>query len=207
MLTKIFILVDNIAFVADHIAGKGGMTVGKAEKMAVAAVLAALTAIGAFVRIPLGFTSITLQLLFTLLAGALLGPAWGAASQAVYVALGLLGLPIFTMGGSLGYVFQPSFGFLLGMLPMAAVCGGVCRAVPGRKGILLGCLAGEAALYLVGVPYMGLILNVYLGKGIGAGGLLMSGMVLYLPGDMLKVAAVTALAPELSKRLPGRRWR
>lgn len=172
--------------------------------MTLAAVLAALTAMGAFLRVPLGFTSVTLQLLFTLLAGALLGPAWGAASQGVYVALGLLGLPIFTMGGGLGYVLQPSFGFLLGMLPMAAVCGLVCRAVPGRKGILLGCLAGEAALYLVGVPYMGLILNLYLGKGIGVGSLVMTGMVVYLPGDALKVAAVTALAPEIAKRLPRR---
>lgn len=179
------------------------MTMGKAEKMALSAALAALTAIGAFIRVPLGFTSITLQLLFTLLAGALLGPVWGAASQGVYVALGLLGLPIFTMGGGLGYVLQPSFGFLLGMIPMAAVCGGVCRVAPGRRGVLLGCLAGEAALYLVGVPYMGLILNVYLGKGVDVGGLLMSGMVLYLPGDALKVAAVTALTPELAKRLPG----
>lgn len=177
---------------------------GRVEKMTLAAVLAALTAMGAFLRVPLGFTSVTLQLLFTLLAGALLGPAWGAASQGVYVALGLLGLPIFTMGGGLGYVLQPSFGFLLGMLPMAAVCGGVCRAVPGRKGILLGCLAGEAALYLVGVPYMGLILNLYLGKGIGVGSLVMTGMVVYLPGDALKVAAVTALAPEIAKRLPRR---
>ena len=174
----------------------------KTRKMAMAAVLAALTAAGAFVRIPLGFTSVTLQVLFTLLAGALLGPGWGAASQAVYVALGLVGLPIFTAGGGMGYVFQPSFGFLLGLIPMAAVCGAICRKVRGWKGVLLGCLVGELVLYLVGVPYMGLILNLHLGKGVGLGSLLMSGMVIYLPGDALKVAVVTALAPEISKRLP-----
>lgn len=176
----------------------------KTGKLVMAAALAALTAVGAFVRIPLGFTSFTLQVLFTLLAGVLLGPGWGAASQAVYVALGLLGLPIFTMGGGPGYVLQPSFGFLLGLVPMAAVCGWLCRALPGRKGILLGGLAGLAVLYLVGVPYMGLILNLYLGKGVGLGELLMSGMVIFLPGDGIKLAAAAALAPEITKRLPGR---
>ena len=171
------------------------------RNMVLAAVMAALTAAGAFIKIPLGYTAITLQFMFTLLAGVLLGPGWGAASQAVYVALGLLGVPIFTMGGGPGYVLQPSFGFLLGLIPMAAVCGAVCRRVPGLKGVLLGCLAGEAAGYLIGVPYMGLILNAYLGKGLSAGAVIVSGMLIYLPGDCLKVAAVAALAGPLKKAL------
>ena len=87
----------------------------KTRSLILAALFAALTAIGAFLKIPLGALSLTLQFLFTAMAGVLLGPRWGAASQAVYVALGLAGLPVFTMGGGLGYVFQPSFGFLLGL--------------------------------------------------------------------------------------------
>ena len=58
------------------------------------ALFAALTAAGAFIRIPLGYSSITLQFFFTAMAGCLLGPVWGPVSQAVYVALGLIGLPI-----------------------------------------------------------------------------------------------------------------
>ena len=85
------------------------------------ALFAALTAVGAFLRLPAGAMSITLQFFFTAMAALLLGPRWGALSQIVYVALGLAGLPVFTQGGGPGYVFQPSFGFLLGLIPAAWV--------------------------------------------------------------------------------------
>ena len=62
--------------------------------MLLTAIFAALTAIGAFLRIPAGFTSFTLQVFFTCMAGVLLGPYWGAASQLLYVLLGLIGIPI-----------------------------------------------------------------------------------------------------------------
>ena len=66
----------------------------KTRTMSLAALFAALTAIGAFLQIPVGITSITLQFLFTSLAGLLLGAKWGALSQLVYVILGLVGLPV-----------------------------------------------------------------------------------------------------------------
>ena len=88
----------------------------KTKMLARAALLAALTAVGAFIKIPLGYSSITLQFFFTAMAGCLLGPYWGAASQGVYVLLGLVGLPIFTLGGGFGYVLQPTFGFLLWLI-------------------------------------------------------------------------------------------
>ena len=162
------------------------------------ALLAALTAVGAFIKIPLGFSSITLQFFFTAMAGCLLGPYWGAASQGVYVLLGLVGLPIFTQGGGFGYVFQPTFGFLLGLIPSALVMGLITKSSrkPGR--IILACVAGLAVLYAVGLPYMGLILNVYLGKGWSIGRLLRDGMLLFLPGDALKIAVAAVLFPKLS---------
>ena len=118
------------------------------------ALFAALTAIGAFLRIPAGEISFTLQVFFTSMAGILLGPWWGAASQVVYVLLGLIGLPIFTEGGGLMYLAKPSCGFLLGLPLMAMViglltrdlkastlrghaglCGGPRRAVPDRPSL------------------------------------------------------------------------
>lgn len=179
------------------------------QRMILTALFAGLTAIGAFLKIPLGLTSITLQFFFTAMAGVLLGPKWGAASQAVYVALGLAGLPIFTMGGGPTYLLQPSFGFLLGLIPAVWLTGTIAQGSGAAKRVIPACIAGDLILYAVGVPYMYLILNVYLGKGMPLSQVLWAGMAVYLPGDALKIAAVTLLArplvPALSRLSPARR--
>ena len=114
------------------------------------AVFAALTAVGAFIRIPFALSSITLQFFFTAMAGLVLGARWGAASQAIYVLLGLAGLPIFSAGGGAGYIFYPSFGFLLGLIPAAYVTGRLCGGCKRPARIALACAAGLGVLYLVG---------------------------------------------------------
>lgn len=94
------------------------------------ALFTALIAIGAFIRIPVPFCPFTLQLLFTTLAGLLLGSRRGAASVAVYVFLGLIGLPVFTSGGGPSYIFQPTFGYLLGFIGGAGLTGYIAHQVP-----------------------------------------------------------------------------
>lgn len=164
-----------------------------------AGVFAALTTVCGFLKIPLGFTFITLQTMMAALAGILLGAKWGAVSQGVYLALGLMGLPIFTQGGGLGYVFQPSFGFLLGFPLTAAVSGWLSKGSlsPVRLGFsaAVGILAG----YVIGTPYMGLILNVYMGKGLDVWTVVKTGCLVYLPGEAVKVAATAVVAPPLKR--------
>ena len=170
------------------------------------ALFAALTAAGAFIRIPLGYSSITLQFFFTAMAGCLLGPVWGPVSQAVYVALGLIGLPIFTQGGGLTYLLQPTCVFLLGLIPAAWVIGLLTvHRPPHPVRTALACLAGLTVLYAVGLPYMAVILNQYMGKAMGFSAILWAGMLPFLPGDMLKIAVTAALAPLLQKRLSAAR--
>ena len=72
--------------------------------MVLCAMFVALVAAGAFIRIPVGTDVYTLQFLFTLLAGLLLGPRLGATAVATYILLGLVGVPIFASGGGPGYV-------------------------------------------------------------------------------------------------------
>lgn len=171
----------------------------KVKNLVLAAVFAALTAVGGFLKIPFGPMSITLQTMLAALAGMVLGPRWGAASQAVYVALGLLGLPIFTMGGGLGYVLQPSFGFLLGFPLTAAVSGLLVGSRPTVLRCAVAAAVGIFAGYLIGVPYMGLVLNLYLGKGLSVWQVVESGLLIYLPGECAKLAATAVLAPPLCR--------
>jgi biotin transport system substrate-specific component len=164
---------------------------------------AALTAVGAFIRIPFAFSAFTLQFFFTAMAGVLLGRRYGALSQLVYVALGLLGLPIFTQGGGPGYFFLPTCGFLLGLIPAAWVIGALTKQHNDFWHIGAACLCGLGVLYLAGLPYMALILNGYMGKALTFAQLLMTGMLVFLPGDLAKIAVVGLLCPAVSRRLAG----
>ena len=173
----------------------------KIRTMTRVALFAALTAVGAFIRIPLGYSSITLQTFFTAMAGCVLGPWYGALSQLVYVALGLVGLPIFTQGGGIGYLMQPTCGFLIGLIPAAWVIGRIAGRKPEPKQIVSACLLGYGVLYAIGVPYMALILNTFLGKGMGFSAIMWAGMIPFLPGDMIKILCITLLMPPILRQL------
>lgn len=172
---------------------------GDFHALILAGVFAALTAVCGFLKIPLGFTFITLQTMMAALAGILLGPKWGAVSQGVYLALGLMGLPIFTQGGGLGYVFQPSFGFLLGFPLTAAVSGWLSKGSLSPVRLGLSAAVGILAGYVIGTPYMGLILNVYMGKGLDVWTVVKTGCLVYLPGEAVKVVATAVVAPPLKR--------
>lgn len=170
------------------------------------ALFAALTAIGAFLKIPLpfGLMPFTLQFFFTALSGLLLGARYGALSQAVYVLLGLLGVPVFMMGGGIGYVVQPSFGFLLGLIPGAWVIGTLGAKAARPWTMALAILAGFAAIYAVGLPYMGLICKVYRKEGLSLRQIVLGGCLIYLPGDLVKAALAGALCTAVRRRMKGR---
>ena len=167
-----------------------------------AAFFAALTAIGAFFKIPFPLAAISMQFFFTAMAGVLLGAGWGALSQLVYVLIGLIGIPIFALGGGFSYVFQPTFGFLLGLIPCAFVIGKLAKRPLTFWRSVLSMLAGLAVLYAIGVPYMALIANGYLGKGLTFWQVIRSGMLIYLPGDLLKIAVSSFLCVIITRRLP-----
>ena len=154
----------------------------KTRMMILAALFAALTAVGAFIRFPLGTMSVTLQFMFTAMAGVLLGAKWGAVSQAVYV-------------------MQPSFGFLLGLIPTAWAIGRLTEKENGHWRIALACLAGLAVLYLIGLPYMYLIMKLYLHKSITVWTAVKAGMLVYLPGDAIKIALTVLLYKPLRRAI------
>ena len=113
--------------------------------------LCAFTAAGAFLRIPLPYVPVTLQLTGVCLAGVWLGPRLGALSQVVYLLAGLVGLPIFAQGGGPHYLLHPSFGYLVGFPAAAAIVGAVGHGSysPLRAG--LAAAAGLLAVYAPGI--------------------------------------------------------
>ena len=92
----------------------GTKTKNGALMLCMCAIFTALTAVGAFIKIPIPYMEFTLQFLFTTLNGLLLGGKWGAAAVGAYVFLGLVGVPIFAEGGGFFYVLKPTFGYLIG---------------------------------------------------------------------------------------------
>ena len=104
----------------------------------------ALIAAGAFIRIPVPVVPFTLQFLFTMLAGLLLGGRLGAISVGSYIVLGLIGLPVFASGGGIGYILTPTFGYLIGFCVGAFVTGKIAnvQTVPSFKRILFANFIG-----------------------------------------------------------------
>ena len=171
----------------------------KTVMLVLTALFAALTAVGAFFKIPFALAAISLQFLFTAMAGILLGAGYGAGMGCMQATCGAL---IGALGGGLSYVLQPTFGFLLGLIPSAFVIGKLAKRPLTFRGTALAMLAGLAVLYAIGVPYMALIANAYLGKGLTFWQVIKNGMLIYLPGDLLKIALGSFLCVAISKRLP-----
>ena len=152
-----------------------------------------MTALGAHVRIPLPFTPvpITLQTFFVQLAGATLGPALGPMSQAIYLAVGAAGLPVFAGGASgLAYLLQgATSGYLIGFVAATALVGRLVRRRqnPGFLWILGSMAAGSLVVYACGVSWLAWSLNLSPGSAIA------KGMLPFLLGDVLKTGAAAGL--------------
>jgi biotin transport system substrate-specific component len=152
----------------------------------------ALTAAGAFIKVPMPLVPMTLQTLLVYSAGLFLGPAAGALSQLVYVALGLVGLPIFSGGGGIMYLFSPTFGYLVGFIPAAAVAGLLSRR-GGRIWPVCGVICAVLTVYVFGIPYLMFAAHFFLHKDIALMTALSIGFLLPLIGDSMKAAAALAV--------------
>lgn len=174
----------------------------KVRMLSLIPVFAALTAAGAFIRIPVGFVPITMQNLFTVMSGMLLGPGAGAASQAVYVAMGLMGLPVFSGGGGPGYVMSPTFGYLLGFIASSALTGFLMkgRAVSVMN-VLMASAAGMLMIYFIGMPYLACYFHFILKKPDAVMLAMKAGMLVFLPGDAVKCIILAMVMPRLKGKM------
>ncbi len=148
----------------------------------------ALTAAGAFIKIPMPMVPMTLQTFLVYTAGLFLGPVGGALSQLVYVMLGLAGLPIFSGGGGIAYLFSPTFGYLVGFIPAAAVAGLLAKR-GGNVWPVCGVVMSVLIVYIFGVPYLMFAARVFLHKEMSLVTALEVGFLVTVVGDAIKAAA------------------
>lgn len=169
--------------------------------MVFASLFAALTAAGAYIHIPIPFSPvpITLQVFFVLLAGSMLKSKWGSLSMIVYTLLGIAGLPVFAGGSSgIGVLFGPTGGYIIGFILAAYIIGKLSEktenSARSRLSIILvnafNMSAGVLAIYLCGVFQLIMVTK------IGLETALFSGFILFLPGDLIKIAVAAYIVSD-----------
>lgn len=179
--------------------------------MVMIAMFAALTAIGAFIKVPLPYVPFTLQIVFVFLAGSLLGSRNGLLSQVVYIAVGLIGLPVFTQGGGFTYVLQPTFGYLIGFAVGAFAIGKVIERFenPTSRHFILANLVGVIVIYAIGVPYLYAALNIWLDVPASSSSfvhVLVIGFLTTVPVDIGLAVFLALLAERLYKMFKTTRY-
>lgn len=160
---------------------------------------ALLVAVAAQVAVPVPFSPVpmTLQPLAVLVVGGVLGAGGGLAALTTYLALGLLGLPVFA-GGSSGVVhlLGPTGGYLLAFPVAAALTGALTGRDAGVLRTLLACAVAMAVIHAGGVAQLALL-------GGSPAAAFRVGFVPFLTGDLVKVGLAAALILALRSRVRG----
>lgn len=176
-----------------------------ATDLATTVVFAAFIAVlGLFPGVYVGATGvpIVVQNMGPFLAGVLVGATRAVSAVVLFLALVAIGLPLLSGGrGGLAPFVGPSGGFLLGWILSALVSGLIAQAAarrgrPGFLVLLLAAFAGLVADYVIGVPW----LAVYTGSWSTA----LTGSLVFVPGDLVKVVVAALIASVVHRALPGR---
>jgi biotin transport system substrate-specific component len=177
-----------------------GSTLDRAIKAAAVLLVTALTAIAAQISVPLPFTPVpfTLQPMVVLLGGAALGARLGMASQALYLALGIAGFPVFAASAVLPQgalrLLGPTGGYLMSYPFAAFVAGALAERGFDRRYLtsVLAMAAGLAVVFTFGVLWLAWFARP-VQSGLAAA--LRTGLYPFLPADIIKICIAAAIMP------------
>ncbi|SDE25572.1 biotin transporter BioY [Sporomusa acidovorans] len=157
--------------------------------MALTSLFAALLAVSAQISFPLGPVPVTLQILFILLAGMVLGRRLGPASVAIWVLLGVFGLPVFAQGkAGAAVLIGPTGGYILGYFICTYIVGYVAENFRlTYKATTIAMFAGLAAIYGLGLAGFMLSFHYVLHKAITLDQALNLAVLPFLPLDFFKM--------------------
>lgn len=162
------------------------------------AFFAVATALGAYIRIPIPGTPvpITLQTFFVVLSGAVLGRRLGILSQASYLALGVIGLPVFQgCGFGMAHIFGPTGGYLAGFIAASFLVGKMLEnETSNTYRIILSFAAGNAILYGFGIAWLMAIYRMSLLHAITIG------LIPFLTAEAVKISAAAFVYRAIAKR-------
>ena len=175
----------------------------RTKPLAYISLFTALTVVGAYIKIPIPYIPFTLQIVPVYLAGALLGPRIGMLSQICYVTIGLIGVPVFAEGGGFGYIFKPTFGYLLGYIAGAALNGYLIQKLQLQKifSIFLANAATLSVVYLFGCVWLYGSMKWIIEKPLSIQDTLFFGMILPIPGDLLLCIICSVLIYRLKPQI------
>jgi biotin transport system substrate-specific component len=158
-----------------------------------------LIVLGAFVYIPLPFTPvpITMQVLFVLLAGLMLGGRSGTISVLLYILGGTMGFPIFAGAvGGVARILGPTGGYLLGFLLVPSIVAFLFGKLhKGLCALMLSLFAGIFVIYSCGTLHLALFLHIPFQKALQAG------VYPFILGDTLKIILAMYVV-QLTRRSP-----
>jgi biotin transport system substrate-specific component len=177
------------------------------NKVVLAFSMAFVTGIMAQLVIPLPWTPVpvTGQTFAVLMAGILLGRYWGGISQALYVGIGVAGLPWFAgLTGGYGAIIGPTGGYLIGFILAALFLGHFTdRYIRARSFIpMLGLMlfANFALIYIPGLLVLGMWMYLATGLEPTIWSLLMMGVIPFIGGDLIKIWGAAALTKTITPK-------
>jgi len=183
------------------VAGREVVTDRRARSGVGIVAFALATAAGAYIAVPIPGTAVpmSLQPLFVILAGAVLGARAGAGAMALYLAVGAAGAPVFALGGAgIAWLLGPTGGYLVAMPAAAFLTGILASGRPGWTRRVGGLALGLATIYAGGLSWLFLL------TGEGLGELLRVGVLPFLAGDVAKILAAALLARSVESTSLGR---
>ncbi|MGA7937330.1 MAG: biotin transporter BioY [Kovacikia sp.] len=140
---------------------------------------------------------VTYQIGAVLLVGCLGGRNAAALSQIAYIMLGLTWFPVFAQGGGITYLKEPSFGYILGFIPGAWLCGYLAfKALPRLESLAFSCLSGLLSIHMSGILYLSLsyALNWVTKTDLPLHQAILKYSFYPLPGQFAVICAVTLIA-------------
>jgi biotin transport system substrate-specific component len=173
----------------------------KAQDIVIVALFSTLTAIGSFIHVLLPFNPvpITLQTLFTYMAGALLGSYLGALSQLIFILVGVSGLPVFAGGNAgLSVLIGPTGGYLVGFI-VGAFTIGMMTEVKNNNGflwLLMCMMVGTTIIYTFGVVQLMNWMKIDLETAV------FMGVLPFIAGGLLKMLVATLTIHRIRRKLP-----